>query len=129
MNLEQQLLIKAVDSILHGHTYTETRVDTEGRVEYQSYRVNDLRVELVKDLANKIYNSPEFSSALQKAVTDDVIRKVQEKAVNAITWNDLPYRFRGALEAKMKEENVRLHKLKITLETVENDPTIDSDNE
>lgn len=121
MNIEKELLQKALDSILHGSTQVISEVDSYGNTVHREIRVNDLRPELVNKLAIHLAQSDGFKQALEKAFTQDVVKKMVENTIEKMTWGDLPYGVKKNIESKMKAEEVKMLKFKQTIEVIENE--------
>lgn len=118
--MEKELLQQAINSILHGSTQIISSTDSYGNTVTQEMRINDLRVPLVEKLASKLVQTDGFRIALEKAFTAEVIKKLQDKAIETYKFSDLPYKLREQIESQLKAENVTLKKFKIVIEAVEN---------
>ena len=121
MDMGKELLQKALDSILHGSTQIISEIDSYGDMQHREVRINDLRVPLVEKLASKLVDTPAFTLALEKALTVEVVKKIQDKILEDMRYSDLPYQLRKVLNAKMTSGNVTLRKMKITLDVIDKD--------
>jgi len=121
MDMEKELLQKALDSLLHGSTQIISEVDSYGNLQHREVRINDLRVPLIEKLASKLVNTPAFALALEKAFTAEVMKKIQETVLKEMKFSDLPYQLKEELNKQMIKEGVALRKMKVILEVIEKD--------
>lgn len=121
MEIEQQLLQRALDSILHGSTQIVSYTDGNGNTASRQERINDLRIPLVSEIAKLLVNSPAFSKALENAFTSEVIRKIQETVLANIKYQDLPYDTRQRIESEMKSTKLEIRRFKVVADVMEED--------
>lgn len=90
-DISEKLLELAINSILHGSVQTVTGNDSNGNTISQEIRINDLRQPLVEKLATKIMNTTEFKDILFRAVTPEVIKKMQDNIISSFKFDNLPW--------------------------------------
>ena len=117
--MEKELLQRALDSILHGSTQIVHVDDGMGNAHTQTIQVGDLRPQLVESLAKNLANTDGFKQAFEKALTREVIDKIVKRATEEMKFSDMPYKLRGAIEEKLKLENVTFRKFQIQMEVIE----------
>lgn len=119
--ISKELLQKALDSILHGSTQIVTTTDYNGNPTTQEVRINDLRQPLVQKLAEQLVKSEAFKDAVTRAVTTEVIQKIQESIVTKMNYSDLPYSVKDKVEKELKEnyQGVKVQKYKIVAGVIE----------
>jgi len=117
--MEKELLQKALDSILHGSTQIITETDGYGNVQQREVRINDLRVPLVGKLAEKLVQTEGFRTALEKAFTPEVIKKIIETTINNVKFSDLPYRTQERLKKEMEGTELSVRKFTLVAEVVD----------
>lgn len=118
--MEKELLQQALNSILHGSTQVISEQDGYGNLSTREVRVNDLRVPLVNKLAEKLAQTPEFKAALERAFTSEIIKKLQDKMVAEVRYQDLPYDVKQKIERQMKDTGLVVQKYKVVAEVIEN---------
>jgi hypothetical protein len=90
MNISEELLKKAIDSILHGSTQIVTRTDNYGVVHTEEIRINDLRQPLVEKLADKLIQTDAFKKALENVFIKETTQAIVDKILNTMRYEDLP---------------------------------------
>lgn len=118
MDLEKQLLEKAVNSILHGSTMLITKDNGHGELYQEEVRVGDLRHQLVEQIAQRLVSSEAFATLLTKNVTADLWKKVEDKILKEMTYSNLPWELKKRLEEEMRRANVSLRKVKVVTEVI-----------
>lgn len=120
-DIKKELLSKAIDSILHGSTLTYTENDMNGNPMIRTVQINDLRQPLLNKLADKLAQSEEFKKKVAELFTDDFIKQLQQRALERMTFSDLPWDVKRKVEGEMKTMNVSFRKLKLVVEVQEED--------
>ncbi len=116
--MEQKLLEQALNSILHGSVSFIAETDSYGNMKNREVKVNDLRINLVKEIAEKLVYSPGFKEAVDKAFTQEAIAMMLQKISETMKFSDLPYALRDRIEKDMKEAKVEVKRYKIIAESV-----------
>ena len=119
MEIEQILLQRALDSILHGSTQVVSFTDGNGNLSSRQEKVNDLRIPLVSEIARLLVNSPAFSKALENVFTSEVIKKIQETVLANIKYSDLPYDTRQRIDREMQNTKLEIRRFKVVADTME----------
>jgi ribosomal protein S13 len=119
--MEKELLQKALDSILHGSTQIVTTTDSYGQTTTQQIRINDLRIDLVNKLAEKLVQTDEFKKAIVSIFTSDVVKKIQDGLISNFKISDLDYRVQSDLKEKVTKDikaNFEIKQFKVTAEAI-----------
>jgi hypothetical protein len=90
MDISEELLQKAIDSILHGSTQIVTKTDSYGVIQTEEIRINDLRQPLIEKLANKLVQTDAFKKALENVFTKETTQAIVDKVLNTMRYEDLP---------------------------------------
>lgn len=113
----KKLLAQATMS-KNGSLQIISRTDEYGNIRSEEIRVSDLRVQLVQKIAQQLVETSEFKECLTKAFTPDVIKKVQEHAINNFKFDDLDYDVKNRIRKNVVED-VKIQKFKIVAEVLE----------
>jgi len=121
-NLSEELLQKAIDSILHGSTQLVTTTDSYGNSVTNEIIIGDLRQPLAQKLAQELVKSDAFKQAVEKAVTSEVIEAIKKSIVTNMRYQDLPYNVQEKVKNEMLEnyQGIKVEKYKVVLEVLEN---------
>ncbi len=115
MDISEELLQKAIDSILHGSTQIVTRTDSSGVVQTEEIRINDLRQPLIEKLADKLIQTDAFKKALENIFSRETTQAIVDKILNTMKFEDLPWQIRDTLNNKINANGVDLKVRKYTL--------------
>ncbi len=118
MDIEKELLQKALDSILHGSTQVVSSTDSYGNNVSHEVRINDLRVQLVEKLAQKLANTEEFKKAIERVFSSEIVKKMQDAMLANVKFSDLPYDTKNRLEREMKDAKLEIRKYTLVAEVV-----------
>lgn len=103
MNLDKIILEQAVNSILHGSVNTVTTIDYEGKVSQHTERVENLRPMLASLIVNNLVNNEQYQKLLaEKVFTADFVKELQNKALESMSFDRLPYDVRRKIEKEME---------------------------
>lgn len=117
--MEKELLQRAIDSILHGSTQSIPVTDSYGNTTYNTVRINDLRIQLVSELARQLIATPEYKEMLKNVFTAEVITKIKEQAISLVRFDDLDYSVREKIKGEIKAQGYEVKRYKIVAEVVE----------
>lgn len=120
--MEKELLQKALDSLLHGSTQIVSEIDINGNLQNREVRINDLRVPLVNKLAEKLVQTEGFNSVLSSVFTNEVVKRIQEKVLENIRFQDLPYDVKKRIERDMESAELSVRRYKVIAEVVDEEP-------
>ncbi len=118
-DLSEKLLEQAINSILHGSESVITESDSSGVLQYRHIKINDLRLDLVTKLADRLASSPEFKKLILDSFTSEIIKKLQESALAKVSFGDLPWDVKRKFEEQAKTMRLEVKKYKLVAETVE----------
>ena len=118
MDIKEKLFERAVDSILHGSIQKIKKDDGYGNITEEEYRVGDLRTELVSQIANRIANTEEYKTIISKAITDELIEKLQKTVLETFKFDDLPHEMKQRIHRMVDERDLHVKKFKIVVETI-----------
>ena len=118
--MEEQLLQLALNSILHGSTQILSRQNGNGEIEQYEVKVGDLRLPLIEKIAQKLVLTSGFNDAILKAITPDVIKKLQDTILTKISYQDLPYSVRDRISDELKKTTtLEVRRFKVIAEVVD----------
>lgn len=119
MEIEKELLQKAIDSILHGSTQIVSSQNSNGDIESHEIRINDLRVPLIEKLASKLVQTKEYKDALDRVFTQEVTKKIIDTMLQKVSWDNIPWEIKERLQREMREIKLEVRSYKLVAEVID----------